>query len=441
MQLFRRGLVLHVAYGQTVAEPLPAQLGKERAFAHALRAVEHHHAVKFDSRPVHPRHRRHHHLPRNRAGIGRIRRAQIVHEQRVHARHTVPRGQGLDVVADGMVTPLRCDGQQDTLELGRGVQAVDMLQINLQRAQIRFVPARLDGRPRDGAAALGVPADVDAAAVDVVGDVPEPGVVAQDQRQIAQRVFDAALLVHLQLFLPVFVLRRLCFLSIQIAKLLRGLLPAFLTERAARGLVLRGVLLHPADGILPVAHMRAVRGRAARREQMHTHKVKRIAQLPARRVGGVVRIGVLVVIDHQPACGAAAHEGVAVVLRRGCVSVREGVFEDVRNAVRPAERPDDPTLGQRVFLPGDRAAHLRLHRLGRRPERGVRPVGIGGQHLVRSEERLVRAAEQVLAVLGRAGPVHQPCRLKGRGVEAGKRQFVRDAAGDGRVLVRRDGTG
>ena len=67
------------------------------------------------------------------------------------------------------------------------------------------------------------------------------GVVAQDQRQIAQRVFDAALLVHLQLFLPVFVLRRLCFLSIQIAKLLRGLLPAFLTERAARGLVLRVV--------------------------------------------------------------------------------------------------------------------------------------------------------------------------------------------------------
>ena len=187
--------------------------------------------------------------------------------------------------------------------------------------------------------------------------------------------------------------------------------------------------------------MRAVRGRAARREQVKAHKVKRIAQLPARRVGGVVRIGVLVVVDHQPARGAAAHEGVAVVLRRGRVSVREGVFEDVCDAVRPAERPDDPTLGQRVFLPGDRAAHLRLHRLGRRPERGVRPVGIGGQHRVRIEERLVRAAEQVLAVLGRAGPVHQPCRLKGRGVEAGKRQFVRDAAGDGRVLVRRDGTG
>ena len=187
--------------------------------------------------------------------------------------------------------------------------------------------------------------------------------------------------------------------------------------------------------------MRAVRGRAARREQMHTHKVKRIAQLPARRVGGVVRIGVLVVVDHQPARGAAAHEGVAVVLRRGRVSVREGVFEDVCDAVRPAERPDDAALGQRVFLPGDRAAHLRLHRLGRRPERGVRPVGIGGQHRVRIEERLVRAAEQVLAVLGRAGPVHEPRGFKGRGVEAGKRQFVRDAAGDGRILIRRDGTG
>ena len=127
-----------------------------------------------------------------------------------------------------MVAPLRRNGQQYALELGRGIQAVHMLQIDLQRAQVRFVPARLDGRPRDGAVALGVPADVDAAAVDVVGDVPEPGVVAQDQRQIAQRVFDAALLVHLQLFLPVFVLRRLCFLRVQIAKLLRGLLPALL---------------------------------------------------------------------------------------------------------------------------------------------------------------------------------------------------------------------
>ena len=237
------------------------------------------------------------------------------------------------------------------------------------------------------------------------------------------------------------VLRRLCLLSVQIAELLRGLSSALLGERAAGGLVLRGVLLHPADGVLFVAHMRAVRGRAARREQVQPHQIKGVAQLAARRVGGVMRIGVLVVVDHQPARGAAAHEGVAVVLRRGGVPVGEDVFEHVRDAVRPAERPDDPALGQRVFLLGDRAAHLRLHRLRGRPERGVRPVGIGGQHLVRVEKRLVRVAEHVLAVLRRAGPVHEPCGLKGRGVEAGQRQLVRDAAGDGRILVRRDGAG
>ena len=109
--------------------------------------------------------------------------------------------------------------------------------------------------------------------------------------------------------------------------------------------------------------------------------------------------------------------------------------------MRPAERPDDAALGQRVFLLGDRAAHLRLHRLGSGPEGGVLPVGISGEHLVRIEKRLIRVSEQILPVLGRAGPVHEPRGFKGRGVEAGKRQVVCDAAGDGRILVRRDGAG
>ena len=316
-----------------------------------------------------------------------------------------------------------------------------MLQIDLQRAQVRFVPAGLDGRPWDGAAALRVPADVDAAAVDVVGDVPKPGVVSQNQRQIAQRVPDLSLPVHLQLFLPVLVLRRLCLLIIQIAELLRRLPAALLGEHAPGGFVLRGVLLHPADGVLFVAHMCAVRSRAARREQVQPHQIKGVAQLAARRVGGVVRIGELVVVNHQPARGAAAHEGVAVVLRRGGVPAGEDVLQHVRDAMRAAKGADDPALLQRVLRFGRLCTGALLQRLRGRPERGVRPVGIGGQHLVRVEKRLVRIAKHVLAVLRRAGPVHEPCRLKGRGVEAGQRQPVRDAAGDGGVLVRRDRAG
>ena len=171
---------------------------------------------------------------------------------------------------------------------------------------------------------------------------------------------------------------------------------------------------------------------------MPAHEVESVAQLAARRVGRVMGKGILVVVDHQPARGAAAHEGIAVVLCGRGVPVGEDIFQHIGDAVRPAERPDDAALGQRVFLRGGCAAHLRFHWLRRRPERGVLPVGVSGEHIVRVKERLVSVSEQILPVLGRAGPVHEPRGFKGRGVEAGKRQVVCDAAGDGRVLVRRD---
>ena len=99
-----------------------------------------------------------------------------------------------------------------------------------------------------------------------------------------------------------------------------------------------------------VSHAGTVRGRAARREQMPAHQIEGVAQLAARRVGRVMGKGVLVVVHDQPARGAATHEGVAVVLCGRGVPVGEDVFEDVGNRMRPAERPDDAALGQRVFL-------------------------------------------------------------------------------------------
>ena len=150
--------------------------------------------------------------------------------------------------------------------------------------------------------------DVDTAAMDIIGDVLEARVIAQDERQVAQRVLDLSLLVQLQLLLPVraLCLERLCLQRVQIAKLQRGLFPAFLGERAAGSLVLRGVFLHPPDGGVLIAHAGAVRGRAARREQMPAHQIECVAQLAARRIGRVMGKGVLVVVHDQPARGAAA---------------------------------------------------------------------------------------------------------------------------------------
>ena len=46
--------------------------------------------------------------------------------------------------------------------------------------------------------------------------------------------------------------------------------------------------------------------------------------------------------------------------------------------------------------------------------------------------------KEKLAVLGRAGPVHEPCRFKGSGIEARKSQIICNAAGDRSILVRRN---
>ena len=46
--------------------------------------------------------------------------------------------------------------------------------------------------------------------------------------------------------------------------------------------------------------------------------------------------------------------------------------------------------------------------------------------------------KEELAVLGRAGPVHEPCRFKGSGIEARKSQIICNAAGHRGILVRRN---
>ena len=174
---------------------------------------------------------------------------------------------------------------------------------------------------------------------------------------------------------------------------------------------------------------------------MQTHKVKGVTQLAAGGVGGVMGIGVLVVIDYQTSRGAAADEGVTVILLRGRVAVGEDVFQHICNAMRPAECADDALLLQRILLFADLCTGALLQWARGRPEGGVRPVGIGGQHRVRIEKGRVVIAEHELAVLGRAGPVHEPRRLEGGGVEAGQRQLVRNAPGNSRVFVRRDRSG
>ena len=205
LKFLRRGLILHVADGQAVGEPLAAQLGKKGAFAHALRPVQHYYAVELDPRLIDARHGGNHHLSGDGTDIQRIRAAQIIDEQRVHSGDTIPGGKRFDVIPDRVIAALRRDGQQDAFQLAGRVQIVDPLQINLNRAQVGFIPAGLQLRPGKRCLAVRIPADVDAAAMDIVGDILQLGIVAQDEREVAKSILHAPLLVNLQRVLPVFI--------------------------------------------------------------------------------------------------------------------------------------------------------------------------------------------------------------------------------------------
>jgi len=207
LQFLRRGLILHVADGQAVGEPLAAQLGEERALAHALRSVQHHHAVELDSRLIDARYGGDHHLSGDGADVGCVWTAQIIDEQRIHSRHAVPGGKGFDVVADRVIAALSRDGQQDAFQLAGRVQIVDPFQIDLNRAQVGFVPAGLQLRPRERRLAVRIPADVNTAAMDIVGDVLQLGIIAQNEGEVAEGILHLALLVDLQRVLPVFIRR------------------------------------------------------------------------------------------------------------------------------------------------------------------------------------------------------------------------------------------
>ena len=151
-----------------------------------------------------------------------------------------------------------------------------------------------------------------------------------------------------------------------------------------------------------------------------------------------MRKGVLIVVNHQSARGAAADECISVVLLRRRIAVGENMRQYIGDGMRPTKRANDPALFCWVFLLAGSVPDAFLHRLRRGPERSVPPVRIGLQHLVRIEKRRVLAMKEELAVLGRAGPVHESRRFKGSGIEARKSQIICNAAGHRGILVRRN---
>ena len=104
-----------------------------------------------------------------------------------------------------MIAALRRNGQQDAFQLAGRVQVVDPFQINLDCAQVGFIPAGLQLCPGKRGFAVRIPADVNTAAMDIIGDVLQLGIVAQNEREVAEGILHAPLLVDFQSVLPVFI--------------------------------------------------------------------------------------------------------------------------------------------------------------------------------------------------------------------------------------------
>ena len=134
-------------------------------------------------------------------------------------------------------------------------------------------------------------------------------------------------------------------------------------------------------------------------EQVDAHKVERIEQLPARRVGVVVRVGEPAVVADQTSGHAALTVGVPAILPRRLIHAGEESLDGILDGVSPAERAYDPLLLLRVL----RLLHLTPHSLAltlrHRPLRAVPPVVVRPQHLIGIEELTLLMEEHELTVL------------------------------------------
>ena len=147
-------------------------------------------------------------------------------------------------------------------------------------------------------------------------------------------------------------------------------------------------------------------------------------------------VGEFVIIDHQTAGGGAIHIGIPAFHEGRIVAVLQDGLHEVGDGVSAAKSADNSTLGEGILSLANVARQPVFQGLGRGPQRGVMPVCIGGKNLVGVDKRTSAIVEDELAVFRSRGPVHQAGKIEGSRVEAGDGEFLRQPAGNGRVLIR-----
>ena len=252
-------------------------------------------------------------------------------------------------------------------------------------------------------------------------------VVHEDYGEVLQRVFYLAGLVQLQGFLPVLV-----------GELLVCLGSALLGKDRFDFLVLEGKIRHCLEG-------RQLAGGGIRgalivqvTETVQAHQVKSVQQPTADRVGGMVAVCELAIVDDDTGRRIGGDIVVTAVHRRRRIHFREKGIDGFLHGIGSAESTHHTRLCQRVGLLGDTVLHHLGLAAGNRPGGGVVPIIVTRKVLIRVKLCAVLHLVEKLAVRGGGRPIHEPGCLVGGIVKEVNADLLCHHAGDCRIFLLAD---
>ena len=169
--------------------------------------------------------------------------------------------------------------------------------------------------------------------------------ILENERSICDHRPDVAVFSPEQLFCPILIRR--CSL---ISEVEHGALFMVLIKRRHCVGICRGEFCHCFIAFQVLAALPLISFIEVA-EFMNAHQVEGIAELPARGVSRVIRVGEKVaVVDHKAGGCRACSIGVAVGARSLRIDLRQELRDGLRNCVCPAECADNAFFGCRVAL-------------------------------------------------------------------------------------------
>ena len=404
MELFGCGLVVHVGEGQAVAEPFHSKIGDKSRLADTLRTIQHGHIIELYARLVYPLISGAEGFPRHGSDIGIVRCSQIINKERIYTGDAVPRRQSVEILTDRVIAAVVHGLGDGDGVIPRRECAVVIVHVADKLGIVRIPPKAARMFPRDFALDFHVVRQL------VEHDVLHIGVVLHNQLDVVEGVLKHSgfLLVH-QFGFPV------------LRELLGGSLLPLLQGKLAYLLVLGGKLHH---------------GMKVAFKEMRPYQVKTVHQFSVSRVGGMVAVGKLLIVDDNAGNADGAFEAPPILILGFLIHIGEEITHDFLHGSCAAKRSDDTILGQRVLL--FFASLLRGGSFGRgsREFGTVLPIGVSREKHIGVKPCAVIFLADILPVRRAGRPVHQLVNLEGTGINLLHADAIGKITGDGVIFVR-----